>query len=178
MAKELSPKAKARKELSDKQKVFVEHYLRTWNATEAARAAGYEQPACSGYENLRKPQIIALIEARLAEVKILTNEVLARTESQMRGNMADFLRFEVEPSEGDESKAPKVDLGQAWLRGQTHLLKRIEFNDEGDVKKIELYSAQDARRDLAQHLGLFKGTGGNEELPDDEGEFSPEKKAK
>ncbi len=157
------------KKLTPKARIFVEVYLRTWNASEAAREAGYQQPGQSGYENLRKPEILALIKQRLAEEKVLTSEVLSRTLSQMRGSLADFF-------EKDENGKWKFSLGQASERNQLHLLKRIEFTEDGALKKIELYSSQDARRDLAEHLGLFKPQKGEEELPEDEGEFSPEKR--
>lgn len=52
------------KELTDKQKIFCREYIYDWNATRAAKVAGYsEQTAYAiGAENLRKPQIQAYIK--------------------------------------------------------------------------------------------------------------------
>lgn len=151
MAKQISSKAQVRKELSDKQKIFVEVYLRTLNATEAARQAGYAHPADSGYENLRKPEIRKLIAVRLSQEKVETSEVLARAVRQMRGSLSDFLNFDKLVAQ-----QPVLDLDQARERGQLHLVKKIEYTDLGGIKKIELYSAENARRDLMQHLGLLE----------------------
>lgn len=64
--------------LRNKQRVFVESYLTTWNATQAAREAGYsERSAYSiGQENLKKPAISAYIQARLSDVCMTADECL------------------------------------------------------------------------------------------------------
>jgi len=67
--------------LTRKQVVFCEQYVVDWNASRAAREAGYSENTCGeiGYENLKKPQIKAYIEflktdtARLAGVSALKN---------------------------------------------------------------------------------------------------------
>ena len=84
--------------LTTKQQAFVEHYLRSWNASQAARDAGYSEKSARliGSENLTKPDIQAAIEARLAELKMSADEVLARLADQARGSMADFLRVDEE----------------------------------------------------------------------------------
>jgi phage terminase small subunit len=47
------------KELTSKQQMFCEYYIENWNASDAARRAGYSENTCGeiGYENLKKPQI-------------------------------------------------------------------------------------------------------------------------
>lgn len=66
--------------LTTKQRLFVEAYLATNNATEAARRAKYkgndETLASVGKENLRKPQIAALINQRVESAIITADEVL------------------------------------------------------------------------------------------------------
>jgi len=60
----------AGRKLTAKQRLFVEACLAGENATQAAIKAGYsEKTAASiGAENLRKPQIAILLEARVEEV--------------------------------------------------------------------------------------------------------------
>ncbi len=78
---------------TDKQRLFVEHYLRTWNASEAARQAGYKGSFRQiGSENLSKPAIRAQIEERLAQAVMGANEALARLTEQARGfDPADYI---------------------------------------------------------------------------------------
>ena len=59
------------KKLTPKQELFVSEYLKTGNATEAARKAGYKGNDVTlgavGAENLKKPQIIDAIKLRDAK---------------------------------------------------------------------------------------------------------------
>ena len=57
--------------LTEKQRRFVDYYVETGNASEAARRAGYAEKAAyrTGSENLRKPQVKAAIDARLKELE-------------------------------------------------------------------------------------------------------------
>lgn len=131
--------------LTTKQQAFVEAYLVCgFNATEAARRAGYsERTAYSiGWENLRKPEIAAAIQQGLADRAMPADEVLARIAEQARGTMDDFL-----------DDAGNIDLSRARERGKLHLVKTRSVTKEGE--RIELYSAQSALDLLAKHHGLF-----------------------
>lgn len=79
--------------LTKMQKVFCEAYLRTGNASAAAREAGYKQAAAQGSENLQKPYILAYLKSRIekADRKMIadTDEVLAFYTAAMRGNVDD-----------------------------------------------------------------------------------------
>lgn len=50
--------------LTEKQQRFVDYYIETGNASEAARKAGYSEKTCrvTGQENLLKPAIKSAIE--------------------------------------------------------------------------------------------------------------------
>jgi len=54
-----------KKSLTEKQAIFCHEYVLDWNATRAARAAGYSSKTASviGFENLSKPYLKAYIEA-------------------------------------------------------------------------------------------------------------------
>ena len=79
--------------LTKKQKTFCEAYLRTGNASAAAREAGYKQAASQGSENLQKPYILAYLNSRIekADRKMIadTDEVLAFYTAAMRGCVQD-----------------------------------------------------------------------------------------
>lgn len=70
-------------ELTQKQKAFCREYVIDWNATRAAKAAGYSSRSASsiGHENLTKPEIQDYIKeiqkdiAKLAGVSALRNQL-------------------------------------------------------------------------------------------------------
>ncbi len=70
-----------KKTLTDKQKRFCEEYVVDWNATRAAKAAGYSENTADviGSENLAKPYIAEYIEeiqkdlGKLAGISALGN---------------------------------------------------------------------------------------------------------
>jgi len=63
-----------------KQTLFVENYLKSFNATEAAKLAGYSERSAHaiGYELLRKPDISAIVKQRLENAAMSADECLAR----------------------------------------------------------------------------------------------------
>lgn len=79
--------------LTPKQQAFVDNYLIDLNATQAAIRAGYSEKAAAatGYENLRKPEIAAAVQAAMqqrAEAAAVTAEMVLerlRVEAEGRG---------------------------------------------------------------------------------------------
>jgi phage terminase small subunit len=130
--------------LSTKQRVFVEHYVRCFNATEAARRAGYSAKTAYsiGQENLKKPEVKAAIDARLAELTMSPTEILTTLTEQARSDMADFLT-------GDN-----LDLKKAERLGKLALVKSYAVSDKGAIR-IELYDKQAALVQLGRYHGLF-----------------------
>lgn len=65
--------------LSGKLPAFVEAYVgeARFNATEAARLAGYAHPESSAGDNMQNPAVLEAIEERLEEMRAGANEVLA-----------------------------------------------------------------------------------------------------
>lgn len=81
------------KSLTVKQRRFVDAYIETGNAAEAARRAGYKSRNADvmGRENLRKPTVRKVLEARLKELEDAqiadAREVLIHLTSAMRGEI-------------------------------------------------------------------------------------------
>lgn len=136
--------------LTRKQTIFIEEYLNCWNASEAARRAGYSQRVAGaiGGENLEKPEIAAELERRIAERAIKPPEVLDRLTEQARANMADFVS--VDPCTGEA----RIDLAKAEKAGKLHLIKKISNGRNG--LQIELYDAQNALEKLGKALGVLR----------------------
>lgn len=133
--------------LTNKQRAFVEFYLQTWNASEAARLAGYSEHTARviGPENLSKPAIKAAIDRRLEQLAMGANEVLARLSQHAGGSMEDFVTL-----------GPMgwfIDLEKAKQRGKLHLIKKIKQDKDGIT--LELYDAQAALVQVGKHHKLF-----------------------
>jgi phage terminase small subunit len=134
--------------LTDKQQLFVAFYCETWNATEAARRAGYPERSAYavGAENLRKPQIRALVDEYKAAI-MPAGEVISRLAEHARGTMEDFIDVDRE----------QLDLGKARTAGKLHLIKKFTRTETkyGTNVSVELYDAQAALVHLGKHHGLF-----------------------
>ena len=132
--------------LTDKQKAFIEEYLRCWNATEAARCAGYEGNdvtlASVGYENLRKPQIAQRVSERLQAKAMSADELLSRLAEQARAEYAKYIRPD-----------GSVNIAGLVKDGKAHLIKCIRETRQG--KTIEFYDAQAALALIGKHHALF-----------------------
>lgn len=136
-------------ELTDKQAAFVNHYLQIWNATEAARRAGYKGDdatlASVGWENLRKPAIRTEIDKRLAEHKLSADEILARLSEFATASMGDFI--------SKWGRGFRLDIKKAEERGKLHLIKKISKGRNGTT--IELVDSLAALDRLAKYYKLY-----------------------
>lgn len=133
---------------TDKQLAFVNEYLKCWNATRAAIAAGYsEKTAYSiGHENLKKPEIAEFIQARITEQTMTADEVLVRLSRQGRGTFADMVKL--------AGGLPLLDWQKTLENGAIDNVKEITFK-EGSIT-VKLYDSQAALVHIGKHLGLFK----------------------
>lgn len=140
--------------LNNRQRLFVEAYLKTWNATKAARMAGYAKDSASvqGFRLLRNEKIQAAIRARVTEIAMGTDEVLIRLAQHARASFGDFI----------DPDSLSIDLRKAAKAKRLHLIKKFEVTtitrDDTQIEtvKLELYDAQAALVHLGKHHGLFK----------------------
>lgn len=132
--------------LTGKRKAFVEAYLQCFNASEAARRAGYKSRAnTAGQRLLSNVDIQAAIKDYFAEKAMGTDEVLSRLAAQARGDMTHFLHI-------DKSWA-RIDLEKAKEAGMLPLIKKVRQTKAG--LEVELYDAQAALQLIGKHLRLF-----------------------
>jgi hypothetical protein len=168
--------------LSNKQRVFVETYVRTWNATQSAIAAGYpEQSAYSqGSRLLKNVEVKAEIALRLEDLTMSPAEVLARLTNHARGDMGVFFKvtdewvefplpsYEVvdakevpDPDDEGETKTfylvrhVTIDLEKLMDPRYSHLIRKFSDSAKNGLS-VELYDAQAALKLLGQQHGLFK----------------------
>ena len=137
------------KKLTNKQQIFVDEYLKSWNATDAARKAGYKGNdntlASVGDENLRKPAIATIIESRLENSTISADDTLQGLSDMATSDISDFVRV--------SGGLPIVDFDKAEKAGKLHLIKKLTMSD-GKIS-FELYSKQRALETMAKHYGLL-----------------------
>ena len=129
--------------LTPKQEVFVNEYLATWNATEAARRAGYAFPNQQGPRLLVNIGIAEEIKQRIADKVMTADEVLVRLAEQARNEHGNYI-----------TATGLVDLPRIIRDGKGHLIKGIKETQYG--KNIEFYDAQAALVHIGKHHGLFK----------------------
>lgn len=98
--------------LTLKQEKFVAAYLgaANGNATEAARMAGYKQPAVYGQQLLRKTYISARIKAQVAEYAGTSKEVLDELASVAFAPWIDFVEVVGRTKDGEVTKV-RSDIG-------------------------------------------------------------------
>lgn len=150
--------------LTKKQSLFIDEYIKDLNATQAAIRAGYKEKAAGqmGDENLKKPQIKAVIDARIKErsdqIKVDGQYVVKRLLEIDAMDVLDILKDDM--SIKPISEWPKVwrtyisavdvsellgasdpDGGQ---KSVVAILKKIKWPDK--LKNIEL---------LGRHFGIF-----------------------
>jgi phage terminase small subunit len=134
--------------ISDKQRAWIEEYLTCWNATEAAKRAGYTGTygslRISGHDNLHNPEIQVIITERIKEKAMTADEVLARLGNIARGSMSDFISI---------NGHTRLDLKKAQDAGQLHLIK--SFTKVKGGTKIELHDQLKALELLGKAMGLF-----------------------
>ena len=130
--------------LTTRQRVFITEYLKYFNATAAAIAAGYSERSASSiaYENLRKPEISAEIERRLAELTMSTEEALLRLTEQGRGAHTVFI-----------DDGGRVDIAGLRAAGMGHLIKSTRETRWGPV--VEFYDGQAAIDKILRARGAY-----------------------
>jgi len=150
--------------LRNKQKAFVEAYLRCFNATEAAKNAGYSEVSARSIacKLLTKDNIQALIQERLAEMKMSADEVLLLLADQARSSVQPFIKV-------TEQGFVYFDFSQPEAMKHLNLIKKIKskrtrrIEGRGDMAEewedeyveVELYDSQAALKLIGSHHKLF-----------------------
>lgn len=148
--------------LTEKQKIFCREYIYDWNATRAAKTAGYsEDTAYSiGSENLKKPEIqsyLAEIQRDLEKVAGISRlRIIQEHKNIIETSIAHLHNTWIERKEFDQlTKEQKASISE--LSYQT----RIEMKWVGDVQvpekvdyiKIKLYDRQKSMDAINRMLG-------------------------
>jgi hypothetical protein len=167
--------SESERKLTNKQRLFIDYYLQSFNASDAARKAGYSESRAriTGSELLSDSNISEQIKARLDEVHMSAEEALKLLADIARGDMARMMDI--------GSMGFNIDMKRAQELGLTKLIKRVkqktttfiakkESEEDREVTEleVELYDALGAIRDVLKVHGKFTDrvdvTTGGEEL--------------
>ena len=151
--------------LTDKQRLFIESYLQCFNATEAARRAGYQGDSLTlasvGCENLRKPYIAEFITNRIEEVCLTTDQSLALLAAHASFDPGPYLIV-------NENGEPSIDIKKLKSAGLTSTIKSITPTRNGT--RIEFESRQGAIDKILRTAGAYQDridvTSGDEPIAD------------
>ena len=132
--------------LTEKQRRFVDYYIETGNASEAARRAGYSEKTAGwiGQENLQKPTIKAAIDARLKDLEdkriAKADEVLQFLTSTLRGEVKEERVVVEGTGEGrSDARIIKVQVSaRDRLDAAKSLLKRYPMQLDAKEHKLRL----------------------------------------
>ncbi len=117
----------AKIKLTAKQQLFIDNYLIHFNATKAAIQAGYsEKTAYSiGSELLKKPELSALIESRLKESRMNSDQVMKLMSDIAQSSMNDYFRI----VERDRMKRVTKPLGVLIERKKLEIKRAYMYID-------------------------------------------------
>ena len=152
--------------LTNKQRVFVNEYLRCWNATEAALRAGYSSRSARqiGQQNLSKHDISAEIQSRLQEIHMSADEALALLADHARGDIGEFMdvsqmgfNLQLLDEEGNRKNTRVI---KKIKQKTTTFIAKKESDEDREVHEIELelYDAQAAIDKVLRVSGKYKDT--------------------
>ena len=144
--------------LTEKQKRFVDFYIETGNASEAARKAGYKEKNAdsTGRENLRKPTVKAAIDARLKELEdariAKADEVLKFLTATLRSQVIEP-HVVVEGTGEGCSEAKVIETGPSVrdrIEAAKNLLKRYPTEMDSKEQKLRLAKLEQELKEAAQ----------------------------
>lgn len=145
--------------LTDKQRLFVQYYLESSNATEAAKKA-YDTTddnvaSSIGYENLRKPEISQLIKNGIVNAGVTIDAVLLEMVKCAFSDVIDYIDFDDETGKVTIKNFNKISGGKTRAIRKIKA-KRIVRNGETEYsQELELHSKDKSLEMLAKYLKMF-----------------------
>jgi phage terminase small subunit len=150
--------------LTEKQKKFCTEYIYDWNATRAAKAAGYSEDTAGsiGHENLKKPEIQAYIQEIQKDLEKVAGisrlRIIQEHKNIIETSIAHLHNTWIERKEFDqltkEQKSAIAELSYQTRRETIFTAK----NPEGEIIavdyiKIKLYDRQKSMDSISRMLG-------------------------
>jgi len=160
--------------LTDKQRIFVIEYLRDFNATRSAIAAGYSKKTAHviGWENLRKPNIQAEIkrhkEAMVEELGVGVQRIIAEYMKIAFADISEYVEFgrqDVPMLNGEGEPMLDPETGEQMMFKQNFVAFKNSDEIDGtlisEVKQgkdgvsIKLHDKMKALEKLEKYVGFM-----------------------
>lgn len=150
--------------LTNKQRAFIEEYLRDFNATQAAIRAGYSKKTAysQGARLLKNVEVSEVIRARLQELQVSADEALTILAEHARGDLGDFMDihqmgFNLQLLDDDGNRKNTRVIKKIKQKTTTFIAKK-ESDEDREVHEIEieLYDAQAATDKILRVAGKYK----------------------
>lgn len=149
--------------LTEKQKAFCREYIYDWNATRAAKAAGYSDDTAGaiGAENLKKPLILAYITeiqkdlekvAGISRLQVV-NEHLKITRTSIAHLHLTWITRKDFETLTDDQKSSIAEISTQVKRYVEYNLKGEPEQVEVEFVKLKLYDKQKSLDSLSKMLG-------------------------
>lgn len=139
--------------LSEKQKLFIDEWLRTRDKVQAASNAGYKgKPGTLmqiANRTLNRPNVKEYVRSKYKQHHITEEEVITRLAAIARGNVTDVL----------DTKRNGVQIDVAKLEKYGHLVSYFQRASGGGFT-VRMYSAQKALEQLSKILGMEQAAAG------------------
>lgn len=146
-------------QLTEKQKKFCREYIFDFNASRAARVAGYSEDTAGqmGYENLKKPEIkayIAELQENMAETSGISRLMVLEEHKKLAfSSIAHMHNKWVELKEFDKLTDDQKSC-IAEIQTQTRKVLVEDQITEIDFVKIKLYDKQKSLDSISKILGF------------------------
>lgn len=144
--------------LSPAYQKFVQEYCKDFNATRAAKSAGYSENTAGqkGYQLLKIVEVSRAIANRLDEHGMSAAEATERMADMARANLRAFTRV-------DEDGHRVIDLSTPEAESMLHVVRKMKSTTkelgDGDVierkVEIELHDAKDALHKILKAHGAY-----------------------
>jgi len=141
------------KQLSPRQRRFVEEYLVDMNATQAAIRAGYtgKFPCSRGYMNMKNPRVAeavrAAMEARSERTRVDADRVIRELE---RIAFSDIRRYMAAGNSG-----PSLKTIAELSDDEAAAVVELSGGTKGGNFRLKLHDKKKALDALARHTGVF-----------------------
>lgn len=140
--------------LTPKQRAFADEYIRTGNARDAARNAGYKYPQQSAIDNTAKRSVKAYIAQRLAPTQERrtadADEVLAFLSATMRGEIKD--QFGLDASLQDRIKAAQ-ELMKRYAVADMRQQSTLQRLDQIFVEFRAAVGGANSQKNISENAG-------------------------
>lgn len=148
---------KSIEKLTARQQIWLHEIMADpdFNATQAARKAGYRSPSMAGHSLLKKPMVQRalgkLLRERIERTQVTVDRVITELACIALFDPADMF-------DDDGDMLPIVDMPESARRAIAGFKVKAEEDDDGcttTIVDMRLNAKNDALKTLAQHLGML-----------------------